>query len=167
MGDERLYQQVKNELEGKPRKYTDRALMTKAEVLSEGDETKKIFKYIQLRVEQLKEKEREKARKITIKEKEKAEKIRIKEREISNEEEDLKIANSNYWIFWIALLLAFLAASRLGGLLGFVSVMAGYYAFFIQRKERKSFLFSMLSGFGVSLICYFLGVAALSLYLAW
>ena len=153
MGDERLYQQVKNELEGKPRKYTHRALMTKAEVLSEGDETKKIFKYIQLRVEHLKEKEREKEEK----EREKAEKIRINEREKANEKEDSKIANDNYWIFWIVLFLAFLAARRLGGLLGFVSVMAGYYVFFIQRKERKSFLFSMLSGIGVSLICYFLG----------
>ena len=46
MGDEKYYKQVQDELDGKPRKFTDRALMAKAEVISEGDTEKTRFKYI-------------------------------------------------------------------------------------------------------------------------
>ena len=57
MSDEKLYLQVENELKGKPRKYTDRALMSKAVAVSGGDETKAKYKYIELRVQKLKEAE--------------------------------------------------------------------------------------------------------------
>ena len=49
MGDEKIYQRVIDELDGKPRKYTDKALWTKAEVLSKGDDEKTRYKYIELR----------------------------------------------------------------------------------------------------------------------
>ena len=55
MSDEKLYLQVENELKGKPRKYTDKALMSKAMAVSGGDETKAKYKYIELRVQKLKE----------------------------------------------------------------------------------------------------------------
>ena len=55
MSDEKLYLQVENELKGKPRKYTDKALMSKAMAVSGGDETKAKYKYIELRVKKLKE----------------------------------------------------------------------------------------------------------------
>ena len=57
MSDEKLYLQVENELKGKPRKYTDRALMSKAMAVSGGDEDKAKYKYIELRVKKLKAEE--------------------------------------------------------------------------------------------------------------
>ena len=39
MSDEK-YQRVQDELDGKPRKFADKALMTKAKILCEGDEEK-------------------------------------------------------------------------------------------------------------------------------
>ena len=63
MSDEKIYQRVQDELDGKPRKFTDKALMTKAEILCEGDQTKIKYTYIKLRVEKLKKEEEEKKQK--------------------------------------------------------------------------------------------------------
>ena len=70
MGDEKIYQRVQDELDGKPRKFTDKALMTKAEILCEGDQTKIKYMYIKLRVEKLKKEEEERLKREEIKEKE-------------------------------------------------------------------------------------------------
>ncbi len=83
MSDEKIYQRVQDELDGKPRKFTDKALMTKAEILSEGDEKKIKYTYMKLRVEKLKNEEAER-----LKREEKKEKERLK-REEEREEERL------------------------------------------------------------------------------
>ena len=70
MSDEKIYQRVQDELDGKPRKFTDKALMTKAEILCEGDQTKIKYAYIKLRVEKLKKEEEERLKREEIKEKE-------------------------------------------------------------------------------------------------
>ncbi len=73
MSDEKIYQRVQDELDGKPRKFTDKALMTKAEILCEGDEKKIKYTYMKLRVEKLKKEEAERLKREEIKEKEKSE----------------------------------------------------------------------------------------------
>ena len=83
MSDEKIYQRVQDELDGKPRKFTDKALMTKAEILSDGDEKKTKYSYIKLRVEKLKNEEAERLKREEAKEKER------KEREEEREEERL------------------------------------------------------------------------------
>ena len=83
MNDEKIYQRDQDELDGKPRKFTDKALMTKAEILSEGDEKKIKYTYMKLRVEKLKNEEVER-----LKREEKKEQERL-EREEEREEERL------------------------------------------------------------------------------
>ncbi len=158
MGDEKLYQQVENELKGNPKKYTDRALMTKAEVLAEGDEKKTRYKYIELRVEKLKaqelEKEEKKQQKIQQKldqeEQEKfykeAEKVTKQKREISN------------WMFWATFVVA-LILGRLLGLLGFAAALVGYFAYDELLKKDYSQIIAILGGMAAALITYVLGAA--------
>ena len=83
MSDEKIYQRVQDELDGKPRKFTDKALMTKAKILCEGDEEKIKYTYMKLRVEKLKNEEAER-----LKREEKKEQERL-EREEEREEERL------------------------------------------------------------------------------
>ena len=48
MSDEKNYQKVIDELNGKPRKYTDKAIWTKAEFLSKGDAEKTRYNTLSL-----------------------------------------------------------------------------------------------------------------------
>ena len=88
MSDEKIYQRVQDELDGKPRKFTDKALMTKAKILCEGDEEKIKYTYMKLRVEKLKNEEAERLKR----ENEKQELIEARrlERELQQAEEEIK-----------------------------------------------------------------------------
>ena len=91
MNDKKLYVQVENELAGEPRKYTDRALWTKAKTLAKGDEEKTKYTYIELRVKELKEKEELRVKELKEKEQEKE---LIKQEKLNS-----KIAKVNKEIF--------------------------------------------------------------------
>ena len=97
MSDEKIFQRVQDELNGKPRKYTDKALMTKAEVLCEGDENKIMYTYIKLRVEKLKKEEEERFKKEESKELE----LKFKEEKKIADAELKAKKSSNTIKFWL------------------------------------------------------------------
>lgn len=149
MSDEKLFQRVENELNGKPRKYTDKALWTKAEVLSEGDEKKTRYKYIELRVEKLKEQDAERLRK--------AEKTAEQQREISRlEEEQRKKESTDSALFWPIIILAFIVG-RFFGFLGVGSFFLGYLAYEHVAKNHPM-LVSIFAGVAAAVISYFIAL---------
>ena len=156
MGDEKIYQRVIDELDGKPRKYTDKALWTKAEVLSKGDDEKTRYKYIELRVAKLKEQEEIKAEKAIQKEREKKEKEENHLKEIQLKDEQKKLEKTDSTIFWVIFFIAFIAG-RLFGLIGLASVFLGYFSYKYASKEY-SLLISILSGVAVTVISYYVGL---------
>ena len=158
MGEEKFYKKVEDELNGKPRKYTDRALMTKAEVLSEGDSEKARYKYIQLRVEQLKEKEHRKIEK----EKELIEQEKANQKEQEKIIIDSKKATTRNWILFGAFIIAF-ATGKIIGLLGAISLGVGVFVF-LELNKTKSMLLSISVSIFSILAIYFLGIL-LSLFI--
>tara|TARA_B110000003_G_scaffold276180_1_gene321331 strand:- start:108 stop:698 length:591 start_codon:yes stop_codon:yes gene_type:complete len=185
MSDEKHYQRVIDELDGKPRKYTDQAIWTKAEFLSKGDPEKTRYKYIELRVEKLNKqdeiraekelqkekdkKEREKARRKLFeanaikKEQEKEEKEKqrdenyLKQLQLEKEQEEQEeLKETNSLVFWITFASAF-AAGRFFGLVGVGSVFLGYLTYKYASAEYSIFI-SILSGVAVTVISYFVGV---------
>ena len=151
MGDEKYYKQVQDELDGKPRKFTDRALMAKAEVISEGDTEKTRFKYIELRVEQLKEKEDEKLRKAEEKARQEEEK---KEQEKLKEIENKKDSTRS-WVLWGGLFVGILIG-RVFGLLGFMAIVIGGLVF-DELYKTKSISFSIVISSIVIILSYLIG----------
>ena len=151
MGDEKYYKQVQDELDGKPRKFTDRALMAKAKVISEGDTEKTRFKYIELRVEQLKEKEDEKLRKAEEKARQEEEK---KEQEKLKEIENKKDSTRS-WILWGGLFVGILIG-RVFGLLGFMAIVIGGLVF-DELYKTKSITFSIVISSIVIILSYLIG----------
>tara|TARA_B100000963_G_scaffold272198_1_gene240381 strand:+ start:172 stop:540 length:369 start_codon:yes stop_codon:yes gene_type:complete len=109
MSDEKIYQRVQDELDGKPRKFTDKALMTKAEILSEGDEKKIKYTYMKLRVEKLKNEEAERLKREEKKEQErlKREEERLLQQAI--DEENANKSTSTFKLILYALGIAILA----------------------------------------------------------
>ena len=105
MGDEKFYKQVEDELNGKPRKFTDRALMTKAEVLAEGDKEKARYRYIQLRVEFLKNKEEEENKILALKEEQENKALALKKEEERNIK-NTKEKKTKGFICWIKIYLS-------------------------------------------------------------
>ena len=181
MSDEKNYQRVIDELNGKPRKYTDKAIWTKAEFLSKGDAQKTRYKYIELRVKKLNEQEEMRAEKVLQKEMEKKEREREKkelfqanlirkEREQKEKEEEIAINNlkqmqlqdqkeleeSNSIVFWVTIFAAFIGG-RLFGVIGVGSVILGYLAYKFAAQEYP-LLVSILSGLVVTIVSYFIGV---------
>ena len=145
MGDEKFYKQVEDELNGKPRKFTDRALMTKAEVLAEGDKEKARYRYIQLRVEFLKNKEKEENKILALK---KEEERNIK---ITKEKEQLSYLVSGWGLIAVFLIAYFF------GLLGAAAVIIGIFAFNISYKNNTK-NFSIFISLASGLVSYFLGL---------
>ena len=181
MSDEKNYQKVIDELNGKPRKYTDKAIWTKAEFLSQGDAEKTRYKYIELRVKKLNEQEEMRAEKVLQKEMEKKERERerkelfqanliTKEREKKDKEEERAINHlkqmqlqdqkeleeSNSIVFWVTIFAAFIGG-RLFGVIGVGSVILGYLAYKFAAQEYP-LLVSILIGFAVTIFSYFIGV---------
>ena len=109
MSDEKIYQRVQDELDGKPRKFTDKALMTKAKILSEGDEKKIKYTYMKLRVEKLKNEEAERLKREEKKEQErlKREEERLLQQAI--DEENANKSTSMFKLILYALGIAILA----------------------------------------------------------
>ena len=109
MSDEKIYQRVQDELDGKPRKFTDKALMTKAKILSEGDEKKIKYTYMKLRVEKLKNEEAERLKRDEKKEQErlKREEERLLQQAI--DEENANKSTSMFKLILYALGIAILA----------------------------------------------------------
>ena len=160
MSDEKYYQRVADELDGNPRKYTDKALWTKAEVLSQGDSEKTRYKYIELRVKKLNAQDIERA----TKENEKANlknNLQEKRKEALKLEE--KIMNrelTEEWVLWSLLIGSFFIA-RLFGLLGVASIWLGYAAYLKLNKE-KNLTMSLLIAITVACISYVCGLILIS-----
>ena len=156
MGDEKFYKQVEDELNGKPRKFTDRALMTKAEVLAEGDKEKARYRYIQLRVEFLKNKEEEENKILALKEEQENKALALKK----EEERNIKITKEKKQLSNLVLGLGFVAAFLFGrffGLLGAAAIIIGIFAFNISYKNNTK-NFSIFISLASGLVSYFLGL---------
>lgn len=156
MGDERFYKRVEDELNGKPRKFTDKALWTKAEVLSKGDEEETRYKYIELRVEKLVEEDRRRQEKKELEEREKLaeQEIQKLKQEIETEEEARE--KKRFWIGWI-FLAVMIIFGRYIGLVGFAGIFFGLLAFDQFIKKGMSTFKALSFSTAVGLVVYFIG----------
>ena len=156
MGDEKFYKRVEDELNGKPRKFTDKALWTKAEVLSKGDEEKTRYKYIELRVEKLVEEDRKRQEKREREEQEKLARQEIQKLKQEREEEEKAKEKKSFWTGWAFFLVAFIFG-RYVGIVGFVAVFFGYLAYDHFAKKGMSTFNSLIISAAVALVVYFIG----------
>ena len=156
MGDEKFYKKVEDELNRKP-KYTDRALWSKAEVLCKGDEKLTRYKYIELRVEKLVEKEKTRKEMQEQLELEKLYDLKDKAAIEEEKKEEEKKENHKTWVIWLTFALAFIVG-RVFGLLGIGAVVAGYYAYDYFYKKDNSMPVSIILGCCAGLIAYGLGL---------
>lgn len=155
MSDEHLYKKVNDELNGKPRKFTDKALWTKAEVISKGDEKLTRYKYIELRVSKLAEQEKLKEEK-----NQKAEENQQLAK--AKEEEKKQISEKKSYVLFLTFLAAFIFG-RMFGLLGLVSVAIGYYCYnYLLNQSSRTFLESILGGLLAGAFVYLVSIYLIS-----
>ena len=168
MSDEKIYQRVQDELDGKPRKFTDKALMTKAEILCEGDEKKIKYTYMKLRVEKLKNEEAERLKR----ENEKQELIEARrlERELQQAEEEIKHKkNKSELVLWVQLIAVIILIRILSryvvigfGAMAFISILIGYITYNYSSGIGKSSSTSIAGAILVGVISYVVGALLIS-----
>ena len=168
MSDEKIYQRVQDELDGKPRKFTDKALMTKAKILCEGDEEKIKYTYMKLRVEKLKNEEAERLKR----ENEKQEIIEARrlERELQQAEEEIKHKkNKSELVLWVQLIAVIILIRILSryvvigfGAMVFISILIGYVTYNYSSGIGKSLSTSIAGAILVGVISYVVGALLIS-----
>ena len=168
MSDEKIYQRVQDELDGKPRKFTDKALMTKAKILCEGDEEKIKYAYMKLRVEKLKNEEAERLKR----ENEKQELIEARrlERELQQAEEEIKHKkNKSELVLWVQLIAVIILIRILSryvvigfGAMAFISILIGYVTYNYSSGIGKSSSTSIAGAILVGVISYVVGALLIS-----
>ena len=175
MSDEKIYQRVQDELDGKPRKFTDKALMTKAKILCEGDEEKIKYTYMKLRVEKLKNEEAERLKR----ENEKQEIIEARrlesearrlERELQQAEEEIKHKkNKSELVLWVQLIAVIILIRILSryvvigfGAMAFISILIGYVTYNYSSGIGKSSSTSIAGAILVGVISYVVGALLIS-----
>ena len=168
MSDEKIYQRVQDELDGKPRKFTDKALMTKAKILCEGDEEKIKYTYMKLRVEKLKNEEAERLKR----ENEKQEIIEARrlERELQQAEEEIKHKkNKSELVLWVQLIAVIILIRILSryvvigfGAMVFISILIGYVTYNYSSGIGKSSSTSIAGAILVGVISYVVGALLIS-----
>lgn len=168
MSDEKIYQRVQDELDGKPRKFTDKALMTKAKILCEGDEEKIKYTYMKLRVEKLKNEEAERLKR----ENEKQELIEARrlERELQQAEEEIKHKkNKSELVLWVQLIAVIILIRILSryvvigfGAMAFISILIGYVTYNYSSGIGKSSSTSIAGAILVGVISYVVGALLIS-----
>lgn len=168
MSDEKIYQRVQDELDGKPRKFTDKALMTKAKILCEGDEEKIKYTYMKLRVEKLKNEEAERLKR----ENEKQELIEARrlERELQQAEEEIKHKkNKSELVLWVQLIAVIILIRILSryvvigfGAMAFISILIGYITYNYSSGIGKSSSTSIAGAILVGVISYVVGALLIS-----
>jgi hypothetical protein len=168
MSDEKIYQRVQDELDGKPRKFTDKALMTKAKILCEGDEEKIKYTYMKLRVEKLKNEEAERLKR----ENQKQELIEARrlERELQQAEEEIKHKkNKSELVLWVQLIAVIILIRILSryvvigfGAMAFISILIGYITYNYSSGIGKSSSTSIAGAILVGVISYVVGALLIS-----